>query len=100
MPRLRIDLREGFTGDTVEVALDGRVVYARAGVRTDYSVGLADFVETEVATPAATIEVRLKERKLAGRLQAKLAGATTYVAVVAAPDRISIHQLDGPPRYF
>ncbi len=100
MPRLRIDLREGFAGDTVEIALDGRVVYTRAGVRTDPAVGLADVVEINVALATATIEVRLAERGLAGRLRTRLVAGTNHVAVAVAGDRVAIHRLDEAPPYL
>jgi hypothetical protein len=98
VPRLRIDFREGFAGDTVEIALDGRVVCARAGVRADG--GRAEVVEIEIAAGTATIDVRLTERRLEGRLRTRLAAGTNQLAVAVAGDRIAIQRLDEPPPYL
>lgn len=100
MPRLRIDLREGFAGDTVEIALDGRILYTRVDVRTDHALGLADVVESDVAMATATIEVRLVERRVAGRLRTKLVAGANHVAVAVAGDRVAIHRLDEAPPYL
>lgn len=99
MTKLRIDLREGFSGDAVEIAIDGRVVYSRQDVRTDYSVGLADFLELELAGDAARIEVRVPARGLVGRSTIPLQTPNQHVSVTLG-DRIEIRPLDAPPEYF
>ena len=49
MAQLRIDLQEGFIDDTVEILLNGRQVFHRAGVNTRLQIGLADSVELEIS---------------------------------------------------
>jgi hypothetical protein len=97
---LRIDLREGFAGDAVEIAVDGRVVYSRRDVQTDYSVGLADFIELERAGDAASIEVRVPARGLAERMAIPLAQAPVQYVTVRLGERIEIKWLESPPEYF
>lgn len=99
MAKLRIDLGEGFAGDAVEVSVDGVVVYSRRDVRTDYAVGLADFIELEPAGDSAQVEVRLPTRGLVERKTIPLRAPTQFVSV-AAGDRIAIRILASPPEYF
>lgn len=100
MPKLRIDLREGFAGDAVEILIDDRVVYSRADVRTNYSAGIADSFEVDVApATVAVIEVRVPARNLVGSRSFKPAGSTQHVAVVLG-ERIDIQPLTEPPQYF
>lgn len=100
MTRLHIDLREGFDGDDVEIDVDGRRVYARSGVRTDYSVGLADSVEVEVGGAAARVHVWLRGRGLAAEKSVPLQAPVQYLAVTAAPTAIGLAALEEAPRYF
>lgn len=100
MTTLRIDLREGFAGDAVEIAVDGRAVYARRDVRTDYSVGLADFIELELAGDAVSIEVRVPARGLAERMTIPRTQAPVQYVSVRLGERIEIKPLQAPPEYF
>lgn len=62
MPTLQVDLREGFNDDSVVMRVDGREVYRRSGVRTNYSVGIADRIEIEVPAGKAQVELALPLR--------------------------------------
>jgi hypothetical protein len=58
--QLSVELGAGFAGADVTVLVDGHDVWHRRGVRTDYSIGLADVVRVPLpvgATP--TVEVRV-----------------------------------------
>ena len=99
MTKLRIDLREGFSGDAVEISVDGRAAYSKANVRTDYSVGVADFVELDAAGTTAQVEVRVPARGLVERATISLRAPMQHVAVVLG-DRIEIKALEAPPEYF
>jgi hypothetical protein len=58
-----VELGTGFDGDDVAVLLNGREVWHRDGVSTNYSVGLADVVR--LASPAGDeglLEVRVGRR--------------------------------------
>jgi len=100
MRRLHIDLREGFDGDEVEIDVDGRRVYARSGVRTDYSIGLADSVEVEVGGATAQVRVMLRGRGLSAEKSVLIASPTQYLAVTASSDAVGLTSLDEAPRYF
>jgi len=100
MGRLRIDLREGFDNDDVEIDVDGQRVYARAGVRTDYSVGLADSVEVDVTGVVVRVHVRLRGRGLSAEKSVPLEASTQYLAVTASPNAIALTSLAEAPRYF
>lgn len=62
MPTLHVDLREGFTRDTVVIRVDGREIYHRTDVETNYSVGLADRVTAEVPRGPVRVEILLPQR--------------------------------------
>lgn len=55
-----LELGEGFDDDEVSVLVDGREVWRRSGVTTNYSVGLADVVPLPPTAAASTVEVRVR----------------------------------------
>jgi hypothetical protein len=61
---LAVELGEGFADDEVTVLVDGREEWRRAGVTTNYSVGIADVARVP-GGPGAVVEVRV--RQLTGR---------------------------------
>lgn len=63
MPTLNIDLRAGFDGDAVELLVNNKS-FSRSNVTTDYSIGLADKVETKVPVGQVSVEISLPGRKL------------------------------------
>jgi hypothetical protein len=66
MPRLRIDLQEGFNNDTVAVRVDGAEVFRKTGVKTRPPVGVAESFEVEASDPAhVEIEVATKQQSAA-----------------------------------
>ena len=64
MVEITIDLREGFEGDTVVIAVNGEEVYRGEAVRTDYSIGLADVVRAASPPGAMTCEASVPNRRL------------------------------------
>jgi hypothetical protein len=94
MPTLRVDLQEGFAGDTVQVRLNGKELLREAGVRTRLQTGLARLIETE-AQGKANLEIALEERKLRATIPLDVSSAT-YVGVSVTGDGL-IHQLSGEP---
>jgi hypothetical protein len=58
--QLSVELGTGFAGADVTVVVDGKEVWHRQGVTTNYSVGLADVVRVPLpADPEPTVEVRV-----------------------------------------
>ena len=70
MGTLRIALEEGFQGETVVVDVNGATVLERDDVRTRMQVGFAERLEVPVDEGDAAVEVRLPQRRAAGRLTA------------------------------
>lgn len=54
---LRVRLGEGFQNNTVSVRVDGKEVFQRAGVSTDWTISRADSVD--VPTGAASVELEV-----------------------------------------
>jgi hypothetical protein len=69
MTSLTISLEEGFSNDTVVVAVNGVEHYRRDGVSTKLQVGVADVFEVEAADGEVSIEVALPVRGLTGHLR-------------------------------
>lgn len=57
---LRVRLGEGFQNNTVSVKVDGREVYRRAGVSTDWTISRADAVEVQTEAAAVQLEVAVE----------------------------------------
>lgn len=99
MANLRIDLTAGFDGERVRVRVNGREVYAREGVRTDYSVGLADSFEVERDGDVAQVTLELPDRGAADT--ADVPADQAAVAFTVGPDGGIGHEVSPDVfRYF
>ena len=58
---LRVRSGEGFQNSTVSVKVDGREVYRRAGVSTDWTISRADAVEVQTEAAAVQLEVAVED---------------------------------------
>jgi hypothetical protein len=56
---LAVELGTGFSDDEVTVLVDGQQVWRRAGVTTNYSVGIADIARIR-APAGSTVEARVR----------------------------------------
>lgn len=77
---MHIALHDGFTGQTVAIAVDGREVYRRAGVRTDLTISRADAFDTTTAGPEADVEVTIEPGGQRAKIHLEV-NATPYLAV-------------------
>lgn len=57
---LRVRLGEGFQNNTVSVRVDGREVFRRAGVSTDWTISRADSVDIPLQAERAQLEVEVE----------------------------------------
>lgn len=90
---LTLDLQEGFEGDQVVMAIDGREVFRKTGVRTRLQIGLAERVKLDVEPGRHNLRVSLPDRSLHGERQFD-AGSEPALAVSLIGGSIDI----GPPR--
>jgi len=58
---LRVRLGEGFQNNTVTVLVDGKQVYGRSGVSTDWTISRADSVDVQVDTASVQVEVAVQD---------------------------------------
>ena len=99
MATLRIDLQDGFTGETVEVWIDEELRHTEHDARTDPSVRLAASVPLVV--PAGPTDVRfvVSDRALDETVETIVAGET-YVVVRLENGRLVAEQLAEAPYYL
>lgn len=57
--QLNVKLRDGFRDATVEVTVDGKVVFDQAGVTSDLSISTAAVIEVEVGSATVVLEVKV-----------------------------------------
>ena len=100
MPSLRVDLLEGFNGDTVVVRVDGREVERRDGVRTNYSVGIAGRLEVDVPAHAAQVELILPERELSCGIEHRPSDPAAIAFSLSPTGQLSARHLSGPSLAF
>jgi hypothetical protein len=99
MPRLKIDLREGFARDEVIISVDGREVFRNDAVSTRVQIGLAASVETSVGG-RATVEVALPKRGLSQTIEVEVP-APRFLGLTITRDGRLTHELsDQPFRYL
>ena len=59
---LKIDLQDGFEGDTVVIEINSKELYHNEGVKTELTLGYADSIEADVPKGQCTVEVNLPEK--------------------------------------
>ena len=64
MTKLRVDLQEGFTGDAVDVSVNGHESLRKEGVTTKRMLGLATSSEIDVPDGTVTIEIKVPTKNL------------------------------------
>lgn len=100
MPTLQLDLREGFDGELVTVRVAGREVYRKSGVRTNYSVGIADRIHFDIPAGPVEVEVALPDRGVR-RIVTHHPGNPATLAFSLEPDGKLTHQeIDTAARYL
>jgi hypothetical protein len=95
---LHIALHDGFTGQTVSIAVDHREVYRRSGVRTDLRISRADAVDTEAAGPEITVEVTVDPGDQRAVMRVDIC-ATPYLAIDLKSGAIHL-TLSGEPFHY
>jgi hypothetical protein len=71
MPKLSIDLQDGFSGDEVIVRVNGKEVDRRSGVRTKRTLGLAQTIHLQVPDGPVTLEVDVPTKGISGRTEVR-----------------------------
>jgi len=98
MPLLHIALQDGFTGEPVAIAVDGREIYRKDQVRTRTQIGLADSVET--AHDAGPARIEISARGTSSTLTPTIAGDLYLAVSIAADGRIDHRTSSQPFRYM
>jgi hypothetical protein len=98
--KLHVALHDGFYDDSVEILVDGQVVYSQRGVTTLTQISRADEVEVEVEPDApCTLEVRLPERGIATTVPMPERAESVHVAVSLVDDALVHRFSDEEFRY-
>lgn len=95
MATLTVDLQDGFEGDEVVIAIDGREVFRKQGVKTRHQIGLAERVPIEVDSRQCRLQVSLPERSLQRELLVDTA-AGPILAVSLIGGQIDIRPMTMP----
>lgn len=73
---LSIDLQDGFSNDTVIVQVNGRVVYQKSGVSTNYALSLADSAQVEIPPGIVQLDISMPSRQMRMSAQLSMLAAT------------------------
>ena len=92
---LTIDLQEGFEGDQVVIAVDGREVFRKQGVKTRQQIGLAERVRLDVGAGQRSLRVSLPDRDLQREMQVDTT-ANPILAVSLIGGKVDIGPLKTP----
>ena len=58
---LRVRLGEGFQNNAVSVKIDGKQIYGRSGVSTDWTISRADSVDVKTTADSVQLEVSVDD---------------------------------------
>ena len=95
MPLLHIAFEEGFTGEAVEVRINGNEAYRKEQMKTRFQLGYADAFETNVEQGSVKVEVLLPAQSLSETFEVQVS-APTYVAVSLDQHKI-VHRVSAEP---
>lgn len=79
MPKLHIALHDGFAGQRVQIKVNGRAVFDRAGVRTDLRISRADAIDVEAPLQPSRISITIDPGGISGATEVA-PGPTPYLA--------------------
>ncbi|MEJ2484721.1 MAG: hypothetical protein P8Y68_03200 [Anaerolineales bacterium] len=96
--RLDIDLQSGFLADTVQIEVNGELVWEEKEVTTEMLIGLADSIETEVSEGTVTLTVRIPTQDLSSEIDLDVDG-DKYIGVSVMDGSIDIFVSDTPFGY-
>jgi len=92
---LRVRLGEGFQNNTVSVRVDGKQVYQRSNVSTDWTISRADAVDVQTAADSVQLEVSVDGGPPAVR--AIEPARTPFVEVRSVNGELQLHALEQEP---
>ena len=92
---LRVRLGEGFQNNTVSVLVDGRQVYQRSGVSTDWTISRADAVDVKTGADSVQLEVSVEDGARAVRTIEP--AHTPFVEVRFVNGELQLHALEQEP---
>lgn len=89
MPRLTIDLQNGFLNDEVILRVAGAEVLRKSQVTTNLAISLAASCPVEVGESPADVEVLVPSRRVQGAVRVDVA-RTPYLGVNIAEDGLQL----------
>lgn len=92
---LRVRLGEGFQNNTVNVRVDGKQVYGRSGVSTDWTISRADAVDIQTGADSVQLEVSVDGGPPAVRTIEP--ARTPFVEVRFVNGELQLHALEQEP---
>lgn len=98
MPRVEIDLNDGFNNDSVEITVNGTTAAQLQNVTTNLSSNLAGHAEQEVPPGKCRVEVLLGGQQI-GRTEFPL-DADKFVQVRKEDGHLHFEVKDERPAYF
>lgn len=98
MPTIRIDLQDGFAGDTVIVRLGDHEIFRGDDVRTSRLLGFAHSVSADVPWGPVPIFVDVPSRGVRGNTTIDVTGAV-YLGVSVSPEGVAFQGSSGPFGY-
>ena len=96
MPLVHIALEEGFMGDGVSVAIDGKNVFHDDNVKTRLQIGLAHKFEVDVPLGRARVEVSLPAKNLAQSIDLDVS-QELYLSISLTPEGKLEHRISSEP---
>jgi hypothetical protein len=95
MPLLHIAFQEGFTGEAVEVRINGNEAYRKEEMKTRFQLGLAGSFEVNVEEGSVRVEVLLPAQNLSETFEVQVS-EPTYVGVSLEQNQI-VHRVSTQP---
>jgi hypothetical protein len=99
--KLHVELQEGWSGDLVDVTVDGKAAYQgrpKTRMQTGYAAGVEVDVPDDGGGRPVLVEVRLPERGIVVQHEVE-AGRETWVGLTLAGDDVRVRDQPAPFGY-
>lgn len=97
---IHVALDEGFLNDTVEIRVDGSLVYRKEGVSTNLQLGQADVFDARFDGESAAVQVEVPSRGVTESILVLEASQGVYLGIsIEENGKIAYRLLDEPFGY-
>lgn len=96
---LHVALQDGFENDNVIVEVNGKELYSKKDVQTDYRISFTDSFEVDETKKNCSVTIKLPEKGISGTMNINT-DETPYLGISVLKGRLQFKKSDHPFGYL